>query len=88
MSTPGDRGVASVGFVGGEIFFAGGLRWPHELLTKLRDSKGRWWGSKSNALECVGLLIPFLTRPDLIRNKFVILYVDNISLIYAWEKKY
>ena len=22
------------------------------------------------------------------RNKYVILYVDNISLIYAWEKKY
>ena len=42
LSTPGDRGVASVGFVGGEIFFAGGLKWPHELLTKLRDSKGRW----------------------------------------------
>ena len=29
-----------------------------------------------------------MTRPDLIRNKYVILYVDNISLIYAWEKKY
>ena len=29
-----------------------------------------------------------MTQPALIRNKFVILYVDNISLIYAWEKKY
>ena len=29
-----------------------------------------------------------MTRPDLIRNKYVILYVDNISLLYAWEKKY
>ena len=57
-------------------------------MTKLRDSWGCLWGSKSSALECIGLLIPFVTRPDLIRNKYVILYVDNISLLYAWEKKY
>ena len=53
-----------------------------------KNSKGRWWGSKSNALECVGLLLPFVTNPKLLKNRFVILYVDNISLIYAWEKKY
>ena len=88
LSIPGDRGVAAVGFEKEKIFFAGGLSWLLDLMTKLRDSKGRWWGCKSNALECIGLLIPFLTRPDLIKNRFVILYVDNISLIYAWEKKY
>ena len=58
------------------------------LMTRLRDSKNRLWGSKSSALECIGLLLPFVTRPDLVKNKFVILFVDNISLIYAWEKKY
>ena len=77
-----------MGFEHGNVIFAGGLKWSFELMTKLRDSKGRWWGSKSNALECVGLLLPFVTRPDLIRNQYVILYVDNICLIYAWEKKY
>ena len=88
LSIPGDRGVAAVGFEKEKIFFAGGLSWSLDLMTKLRDSKGRWWGCKSNALECIGLLIPFLTQPDLLKNRFVILYVDNISLIYAWEKKY
>ena len=29
-----------------------------------------------------------MTRPDLLKNEYVIFYVDNISLIYAWEKKY
>ena len=57
-------------------------------MTKLRDSRGRLWGSKSSALECIGLLIPLVTRLDLLRNKYVILYLDHISLIYAWEKKY
>ena len=36
----------------------------------------------------MGLLLPFVTQPDLLRNRYVILYVDNISLIYAREKKY
>ena len=88
LTEPGDRGVASVGFAGEDLFFVGGLKWTFALMTKLRDSRGRLWGSKSSALECIGLVIPFVTRPELMRNKYVILYVDNISLIYAWEKKY
>ena len=88
LTLPGDRGVASIGFDNEKLFFAGGVKWGDALMTKLRDSRGHLWGSKSSALECIGLLIPFVTRPDLIRNKYVILYVDNISLIYAWEKKY
>ena len=80
--------MPAVGFKKDKIFFVGGLSWSLDLMTKLRDSKGRWWGCKSNALECIGLLIPFLTQSDLLKNQFVILYVDNISLIYAWEKKY
>ena len=88
LTLPGDRGVASIGFDNEKLFFAGGVKWGDALMTKLRDSRGRLWGSKSSALECIGLLIPFVTRPDLIRNKYVILYVDNISLIYAWEEKY
>ena len=88
LTIAGDRGVASIGFDGENLFFAGGMRWGDALMNILRDSRGRLWGSKSGALECIGLLIPFLTRPDLVRNRYVILYVDNISLIYAWEKKY
>ena len=88
LTEPGNREVASVGFAGENLFFVGGLIWTFALMTKIRDSWSRFWGSKSSALECFGLLIPFVTRPDLLQNKYVILYVDNISLIYAWEKKY
>ena len=31
---------------------------------------------------------PFRDKSQKPENKFVVLYVDNISLIYAWEKKY
>ena len=88
LTKPGDRGVASVGFDGEHVFYAGGLKWPFGLMSKHKDVRGRFWGGKSAALECVGLLLPFLTKPQLLTNRYVLLYVDNISLIYAWEKKY
>ena len=69
LTEPGDRGVASVGFAGENLFFVGGLKWTFALMTKLRDSRGRLWGSKSSTLECFGLLIPFVTRPDLLRKQ-------------------
>ena len=88
LTVPNDRGVASIGFQMDTPFFAGGLKWPLALLTKHTDCRNRLWGGKSGTLECVGLLIPFLTDPKSLMNKFIVLYVDNISLIYAWEKKY
>ena len=87
-SNEGDRGVASIGHVGNRIFFAGGMRWPLNLITEERDSEGKLFGSKSAALECVGLLIPIMCVPQLLVNKYVHLTVDNSSLTYAWEKKY
>jgi hypothetical protein len=83
----GDRGVASIGFAK-KIFFCGGTKWPFSLLTRARDEKGALLGRKSATLECVGLLIPFLTDPESVKNSYVLLYVDNISLIYGWEKRY
>jgi hypothetical protein len=83
----GDRGVASIGF-GKKIFFCGGTKWPFSLLTRARDEKGALLGRKSATLECVGLLIPFLTDPKSVKNCYVLLHVDNISLIYGWEKRY
>ena len=88
LTVPNDRGVASICFQMDTPFFAGGLKWPLALLTKHTDCRNRLWGGKSGTLECVGLLIPFLTDPNSLIEKFIVLYVDNISLIYAWEKKY
>ena len=85
---PGDRGAAAVGYKGDALFFAGGLKWPNRLVMTQKDASGRWFGGKSMALECVGLLIPLLGAPDLVRRHHVHLHVDNVGLVYAWEKRY
>jgi len=84
----GDPGVASLGYDRDGIWYIGGTKWPFLLMTKAKDSKGADFGSKSNVLEGIGLLLPFLTVPKQLRGRYVLLYVDNSSLIYAWEKRY
>jgi hypothetical protein len=87
-ATPGDRGVASVGFRNEEINFVSCLKWPYRFLTREKDEKGTFLGSKSTLLESIGLLIPLLVQPNVVKNRYVILYVDNINVIYGWEKRY
>jgi hypothetical protein len=36
----------------------------------------------------VGLFIPFVSFPKILRGRHIVLGVDNISLVYAWSKKY
>jgi hypothetical protein len=88
VTCPHDRGVASVGFTADGLNFAGGLKWPFALLTRAKDENGNWMGSKSTMLECVGLLIPFLTVPKNVMNQYILLYVNNINLVYGWEKRH
>ncbi len=88
VTKQGDRGVVSLGFRDEDIFFAGGLRWPEKLLTEKRDATGAFFGGKSTFLESVGLIIPFLTAPELVRRKYVRLFVDNTNLFHAWEKRH
>ena len=39
-------------------------------------------------MELLGLLIPFVSIPEQLTNKFVILKVDNLSCVYGWENGY
>jgi hypothetical protein len=88
ITTPGDRGVAAVGYEKGEVTSVGILRWPHHLLTGAKAQSGAYMGTKSGTLEMVGLLIPFLTRPRTVAGHHVLLGVDNTSVVYAWTKRY
>ena len=38
-------------------------------------------------LELVGLFLPFLTMPELVRGRHVSLEVDNKSVVHAWLNK-
>ena len=45
-------------------------------------------GNKTTTLEFSGILIPFLLCYQLLANKHVVIGVDNISCLYAWERGY
>jgi hypothetical protein len=82
-------GAASIGFnLDGEIFFARKLSWPSKMIKEAKDERGTRLGSKSLTLELLGLLIPFVSIPEQLSNKFVILKVDNLSCVYGWENGY
>jgi hypothetical protein len=49
---------------------------------------GNYFGTKSGTLEAVGLILPFITFPGELKNKYIVLQVDNTSLGYGWEKHY
>ncbi len=80
--------MASVGYEDGSVNFAAVVRWPHSLLTTERGVHGAAFGSKTTTLEAVGLLLPFLTVPKELVGRHVILEVDNLGVVFGWEKKH
>ncbi len=88
MPSPCYRGVASVSLDEDlQPVFVCRLIWPLDFLNQARDSKGALFGAKSTTLEMVGLLLPFLTIPDKLAGKQVVLQVDNIAALFGWEDK-
>jgi hypothetical protein len=87
VTIPGDRGVAAVGHTGADITSICILRWPDRLMIGQKSRSGSYFGSKSATLETVGLL-PFLTQPETVRRRYVLLQVDNTAVLHAWRKKY
>ena len=51
------------------------------------DSKGSAFASKTTTLETIGLLLPFLTIPQTVRGRHVVLGVDNIAVVFGWYNK-
>jgi hypothetical protein len=81
-------GVASVGVhpTDNHLWYVCQKVWPQGLMDKV-DEKGAAFRSKTTTLEMVGLLLPFLTVPRAIQNRNVVLGVDNIACVYAWQKR-
>ena len=80
-------GVASLGHdQEHRIWFMCRGQWPENIKTDV-DEKGAAFKSKMTSLELVGLLLPFLTVPELTRGRHVILGVDNRSVVHAWENR-
>lgn len=81
-----DRGVASIGYSKEKVWFKSVVTWPMNLINCATDGKGAKFGSKMTTLELVGLLLPFLTIPDVLIGRNIVLEVDNISVIYGFKK--
>jgi hypothetical protein len=88
VTIPGDRGVAFVEYDGELVESVCILRWPPHLLTHDKNREGTFFRSKSGTLETVGLLLPFITNPEQLVGKHIVLGVDNTSVVYAWHKRY
>jgi hypothetical protein len=78
-------GCGNVGFdQDGILIFAYQMFWPPEILNTARDLKLSKLGSKTTTLEFLGILLPFIVRPELVANKHVVVKVDNIGCFYGW----
>ena len=64
------------------------LSWPEGLLTKMKDEKGCWFGSKSATLEAIGLLIPLIVFPEYVAGKQLVFKVDNTAVMWGWNTGY
>ncbi len=79
-------GCATVGFDHeGSMILAVQQFWPKTFILERNDSTGTRFGNKTTTLECIGMLLPFLSRPDLVANRHVVLKVDNVACVYGFE---
>ena len=80
-------GVASLGHdTASGIWFVCRGQWPPNIKVD-KDEKGAAYRSKMTTLELVGLLLPFLTIPEMVRGRHIIMGVDNKSVVHAWSNK-
>jgi hypothetical protein len=76
-----DCGCASIGFSNKtKVDFISTVTWTENFINFANDNSG--------VLESIGLLLPFLSMPEKLQNKEIILFVDNLAVVFAWSKKY
>jgi hypothetical protein len=82
----GKIGCGIVGFdCDGSMIMASQYFWPHEFISHLSDKNGTRFGDKTTTLECIGMLIPIVTAPELIAQRHIVLKVDNMACVYGFE---
>jgi hypothetical protein len=80
-----DKGVGCLGLdENGSVILVHQTIWPEGFLDS-QDGKGVRMGDKTSTLEIIGVVIPFLLMPKKFLNQNVVLLLDNISVVYAWE---
>ena len=64
------------------------LPWPMLIRDNRMNSLGVRFANKLCCLEGFGSLIGLVTCPDVVRNREVVLYVDNAGFVAVYKKKH
>ena len=64
------------------------VSWPDNFLTKEKDEKGVFYGSKSTTLESVGLLLPMIAFPEKEAGRNLVFSIDHIAVMHGWLSGY
>jgi hypothetical protein len=62
-----------------KIEFISKVTWPKNFQNK--------FAHKSHILEIIGVLLPIIANPCYFVNKNILCYVDNLSVVFNWEKR-
>jgi len=82
-----ERGIACVGGESAEdIWVWSRFSWPENLITGMKDEEGKAFGCKSTTLESIGLLIPFVAFPEMVKGRHLKFRIDNAAVMYGWTK--
>ncbi len=69
----------------GSMIHAAQHYWPKKFVSESKDSNGTRYGDKSTTLECIGILIPLLTTPELLSGRHAVIRVDNMACVFGFE---
>ena len=84
----GDKGVVCLSIQNNtHVWWWSKIVWPLKLLNDLQDHKGRYYGSKTDTLEAIGILLPLLCLPKHLKGKSILFKTDNISVVERWYSK-
>ena len=71
-----------------QTIFATQHFWNSDRSRTFVDSEGKFLGCKTTTLEFAGILVPFLSYPELLTDQTVVVQVDNIGCHFAWKNGY
>jgi hypothetical protein len=67
----------------GIVIFASQIVWPSKFICELVNENGIRFGDNSMFLEMFGIIVPFVSRPDLFANKRILIKVDNLAVVFG-----
>ena len=80
-------GVGATGFLlcSEKILYCGQAVWPFKFIIN-SDIHQKLFGRKTTLLEAIGLLLPLFHNAEFLPGNCVVLFVDNLAVVWAYQK--